>query len=168
MCERDDFIRESLDFLQRYMMKTLQKQAEEHGVTVPQARVIAEVLSKKTSSIKQLSQNLRMTQSTVSDIVERLTAKGILVKTPNAKDKRSVEISLSDVVSKEINENISEILNNSISGVLNLLTLNEQEMVEEGLRLLVSAVKEKMDTEGMNKMEFFDVLYFPGENSQGE
>lgn len=166
MAEKAEFIRESIDFLQRYMMKSLQKHAEEHGVTIPQARVIGEVYAHKAISIKQLTKNLKMTQSTVSDIVERLTSKGILLKTPNPKDKRFVEISLSELMAEEINENISEIANSSFKGVLNLLNLNEQEMVEQGMRLLVSAVKEKMEAEGMDNYEFFDVLYFTEETKQ--
>jgi MarR family transcriptional regulator, organic hydroperoxide resistance regulator len=162
------FIRESIDFLHRYMMKSLQKQAEEHGVTIPQARVIGEVFAHKKVSIKQLSQNLKMTQSTVSDIVDRLTSKGFLVKTSNAKDKRLVDISLSDRLAEDINESISEIGNQSLIGVLSLLKKEEQEVVEKGMRLLVSAVKEKMEAEGMDNYEFFDVLFFPTETKQGK
>lgn len=141
--EKAELIRESIEFLQRFMMKSIQKHSEEHGVTIPQARVIGEVFSHKAISIKLLSQNLKMTQSTVSDIVERLTAKGLLVKTTNPKDKRSVEISLSNELSEGIHESISEIANKSFVGVLSLLTPTEQETVEQGMQLLVSAVKEK-------------------------
>ncbi|MEH7086238.1 MarR family transcriptional regulator [Neobacillus drentensis] len=161
MVDKADFIRESIDLLQSYIMKSLQKHSEERGVTIPQARVIGEVFAHKKISIKHLSQNLKMTQSTVSDIVERLTSKGFLVKTPNPKDKRSVEISLSNELSKGINEDISEIANKSLFDALSLLNPGEQEMVEKGMRLLVSAVKEKMEAEGMDNHEFFDVLYFP-------
>jgi len=159
--EKADYIRESLDFLQRYMMKSLQKYAEEHGVTIPQARVIAEVFAHKAISIKQLTKNLKMTQSTVSDIVERLAAKGLLVKTPNPKDKRSVEISLSNDLAEGLDANVSEITNLSISEVLCLLKPEEQETVEKGMQLLVSAVKEKMAADGMDHYGFFDVVFFP-------
>ncbi|MCM3790578.1 MarR family transcriptional regulator [Domibacillus indicus] len=167
MRERAEFIRESIDFLHRYMMKSIQKHAEEQGVTVPQARVIAEVLVNEAISIKQLTQNLRMTQSTVSDIVERLTAKGILMKTPNPKDKRSVNITLTEKTLKEINEGAPEPFNQAVRDVLNLLKPNEQEIVEEGMRLFVSAVKEKMEAEGMDHSEYFDVLFFPQDNPWG-
>lgn len=159
--EKAEFIRESIDFLQRYIMKSLQKYSEEHGVTIPQARVIGEVLSHKTISITKLSKNLKMTQSTVSDIVERLAAKGILLKTPNVKDKRFVEISLSDDFAEELNENISEIANQSFAEVLSLLNPNDQEIVEKGMQLLISAVKEKIAADGLDHYEFFDILYFP-------
>lgn len=164
--DRAVFIRESVDFIHRYMMKSLQKQAEEHGVTVPQVRVIADVFAHKTVSIKQLSQNLKMTQSTVSDIVERLISKGFLVKTPNAKDKRIVNITLSERLANDINDSVSELTNKSLVGVLDLLAPNEQEIVEKGMQLMVSAVKEKMVAEGMDNQEFFDILYFSDEGKR--
>ncbi|MDY0395508.1 helix-turn-helix domain-containing protein [Virgibacillus halophilus] len=107
--EKADFIGDSIAYIHRYTMKSLQKQAEEHGVTIPQVRVIAEVFSHKTVSVKQLSQNLKMTQSTVSDIVERLVSKGFLIKTPNEKDKRLVDISLSPRLAEDIDESISQL-----------------------------------------------------------
>ncbi|MGJ7912473.1 MarR family winged helix-turn-helix transcriptional regulator [Neobacillus sp. LXY-1] len=154
------FIGESVDFIHRYTMKSLQKEAEEHGVTIPQVRVIGDVFAHKTVSIKQLSQNLKMTQSTVSDIVERLISKGFLIKTPNPKDKRLADISLSERLAEEIDENVAEITNKALVGVLNLLTPNEQAIVEKGMELLVSAVKEKMEVEGLDHREFIDILFF--------
>ncbi|ODG93887.1 MULTISPECIES: helix-turn-helix domain-containing protein [Bacillaceae] len=166
MVERPEFIRESIDFLQRFLMKSLQKHSEEHGVTIPQARVIGEVYAHKTMSIKQLSKNLKMTQSTVSDIVERLTTKGLLLKTPNPKDKRFVEISLPENIAEEIHDSITEIANKSLNSALSLLDSDEQEIVEKGMKLLVTAVKKKMETDGMDNYEFFDVLYFLDEEKE--
>lgn len=164
--ERAVFIRESIDFIHRYTMKSLQKQAEEHGVTIPQLRVIGNVFAHKTVSIKQLSQNLKMTQSTVSDIVERLVLKGILEKNQNANDKRLVNISLSSRLAEVIDNSVSEFTNKSLVGVLDLLTPNEQEIVEKGMQLMVSAVKEKMFAEGMDSHEFVDILYFSDEGKR--
>ncbi|WP_313466763.1 helix-turn-helix domain-containing protein [Carnobacterium sp.] len=160
MLEKANFIGESIDYLQRYTMKGLQKQAEDHGVTVPQIRVIGEVFAHKTVSIKLLSQNLKMTQSTVSDIVDRLVSKGFLVKTANSKDKRLADISLSPRLDEDIDESIAQLKNQSLVGVLDRLSTAEQETVEQGMKLLVSAVKEEMAAEGMEEDKFFDILYF--------
>lgn len=160
MLEKANFIGESIDYLQRYTMRSLQKQAEDHGVTVPQIRVIGEVFAHKTVSIKLLSQNLKMTQSTVSDIVDRLVSKGFLVKTANSKDKRLADISLSPRLDEDIDESIAQLKNQSLVGALDRLSAEEQETVEQGMRLLVSAVKEEMAAEGMEEDKFFDILYF--------
>lgn len=163
---RSKFIGESIDFIHRYTMKSLQKTAEEHGVTIPQIRVIADVYAHKTVSIKQLSQNLKMTQSTVSDIVERLIAKELLEKRPNQKDKRLVDISLNPRLVEKIDESISEMANQALIGAINLLSPDEQETVEKGMKLLVSAVREKMITEGMDNYDFIDILYFSEKDKQ--
>lgn len=158
--EKADFIGESIEYIHRFTMKSLQKQAEDHGVTIPQIKIIGEVYSQETVSIKLLSQNLKMTQSTVSDIVERLVSKDFLKKTPNEKDKRLVDISLSSRLEQDIDESISQIKNQSLIGVLDLLSPEEQIKVEESMQLLVSAVKEKMLSEGMDDYEYPDILYF--------
>ncbi|MFC4618935.1 MarR family winged helix-turn-helix transcriptional regulator [Camelliibacillus cellulosilyticus] len=161
--ERADFLRESIDFLNRFVMKSFQKEAEEQGFTIPQARVIGYVFIHQPVSIKQLSRNLKMTQSTASDIVERLVAKDFLIKTPNAKDKRIVDISLSPELAEEITESsILEIVNTSLIDALNRLNEDEQKIVEEGMRLLVTAVKEKMAAEGMDNYEYFNISDFLG------
>ncbi|WP_127531642.1 MarR family winged helix-turn-helix transcriptional regulator [Paenibacillus kobensis] len=164
--DRDDLLRESIDFLHRYMMKSLQKHAEEYGVTVPQARVIADVLQHEPTSVKQLTQNLKMTQSTVSDIVERLTSKGILMKTPDPDDKRAVKITLTEATRQGIRGGTPEPLNRSVREALNLLEPGEQETVEQGMRLFVSAVKQKMESEGTEHSEYFDILFFPQDKTR--
>lgn len=168
MVERADFIRESIHFLHRYLVKSIQKHAEEHGLTAPQLRVIREVFINKSITIKQLTQNLRMTQSTVSDIVERLTEKGILIKTPNPKDKRSVNISPSERILNVIKEGKPEPVNRAVREAISLLEPSEQEIVEQGMRLMVTAVKEKMENDGVEEPESFEKLFFQKDPSKGK
>lgn len=166
MLERADYLRESIDFLQRFLVKSMQKEAEGYGLTVPQIRVIAEVVKNKTTNIKQLTHNLKMTQSSVSDIVERLIGKGILEKAPNPKDKRSVVITLTKGAEEGINKKDYTHLNQMINGAMEQLNADEQEIVMKGMQLLVGVVKEKMKSEGMKYNESFDVKLFPAKNNK--
>lgn len=166
MLDRATYIWESIDFLNKFIMKSLQRHAEEHGLTAPQARVILEVFINKKISVKQLTQNLRMTQSTVSDIVERLTEKGILIKKPNPQDKRSVQIMLTEEMVKIIEETSPKPIQQIMGAVLDNLQPNEQAAVEEGMRLLVAAVGEKMEADGIESLEDFDVLFLPKEKKK--
>lgn len=166
MLDRATYIWESIDFLNKFIMKSLQRHAEEHGLTAPQARVILEVFINKKISVKQLTQNLRMTQSTVSDIVERLTEKGILIKKPNPQDKRSVQIMLTEEMVKIIEETSPKPIQQIMGAVLDNLQPNEQATVEEGMRLLVAAVGEKMEADGIESLEDFDVLFLPKEKKK--
>ncbi|EOR23333.1 MarR family transcriptional regulator [Cytobacillus oceanisediminis] len=166
MLDRATYIWESIDFLNRFIMKSLQRHAEGHGVTAPQARVMLEVFINKKISVKQLTQNLRMTQSTVSDIVERLTEKGLLIKKPNPKDKRSVQIMLTEKMVKIIEETAPKPIQQIMGSVLENLQPSEQAKVEEGMRLLVAAVGKKMEADGIDDLEDFEVLFLPKENKQ--
>ncbi|MDX8044447.1 MarR family transcriptional regulator [Gracilibacillus sp. S3-1-1] len=166
MLDRVDFVRESIEFLHDFIIKSIQKHAENYGVTAPQLRVIFEVWVNKPISIKQLTERLRMTQSTVSDIVDRLTAKGILMKTPNPNDKRSVDITVTDTFLEQVNKGDLEPLNKLLREALQQLQPEEQEAVEKGMRILVTAAKEKMESEGMDTLDSFDVLFVPKGNRE--
>ncbi|WP_226793263.1 MarR family winged helix-turn-helix transcriptional regulator [Bacillus sp. B1-b2] len=151
--DRAEYIRESIVFLNRFMFKSMQKYAEEHGVTVPQAKVIFEVFINKEIGVKQLSQNLKMTQSTVSDIVDRLVDRAVLIKTPNPQDKRFVNITVTEKIQKVMSESSPEPLKRVMRETMSLLEPGEQEAVEKGITLLVGAVKEKMEIDGLSNLE---------------
>lgn len=138
------FIRESIHYLNHYIQKNLQKKAEKMDITVPQMLVINEVFKNRNISIKKISQNLNMTHSTVSEVVDRLQRRGILIKTPNPKDKRSVDISLTNDANKYVETNQLEFVNRSIIELLKHLKPNEQETVIEGTKLLMLAVMKEL------------------------
>ena len=104
-------------------------------------RVIEEVVKHEGISIKEISLNLPMTQSTVSDIVERLIHKGILMKKTNSRDKRAVQIFPTEAVSEFLANDRLEYVNQSVLDVLKELSPDEQIIVTNALRLLVSVVE---------------------------
>ncbi len=127
--------------------KSLQKKVIHTGFTIPQMRVIEVVVSHPGASIKDISENLQMTQSTVSGIVERLISKNVLMKKSNSEDKRFVQIYATDTVTRFLETNRMEYVNESVVRALSLLQPNERAVVVEGIRLLVSAVDEAVKTE---------------------
>lgn len=142
MLKDAEFIRKSIEYLNQYIQTSLQKKVERTGITVPQMRVITEVVSHQGISIKQISLNLPMTQSTVSGIVERLINKGILIKRTNSNDKRAVQIYPSDNVTKFLEKDRMEYVNQSLSDALSKLNPDKYDVVLEGIGLLVNAIKE--------------------------
>lgn len=140
MLEEAEYIRESIRYLNQYFEKGIQKKVEQYGFTIPQLRVIKEVVSHQGINIKQLTQNLQMTQSTVSDIVERLVKKGILVKKTNPLDKRASLIFPAYEVTRFLEKDRIDFVNESVINALNNLKPEERETVMEGIRLLVAAV----------------------------
>jgi MarR family transcriptional regulator, organic hydroperoxide resistance regulator len=142
-----EFIRKSIRSLNRSFEQSIQKKVEQSGVTVPQMQVITEVVSHQGISIKELAQNLQMTQSTVSGVVERLINKGILVKKSNPQDKRFVEIYHTYIVSQFLENDRMEYANQFVVDALCCLQPNQREIVMEGLHLLLSAVEKRSMTE---------------------
>lgn len=141
MLQNAEFIRRSIRYLNHYFEKSIQRKTEQTGFTVPQMRVIEEVVKHEGISIKEISLNLPMTQSTVSDIVERLIHKGILMKKTNSRDKRAVQIFPTEAVSEFLANDRLEYVNQSVLDVLKELSPDEQIIVTNALRLLVSVVE---------------------------
>jgi len=141
LLQNAEFIRKSIQNLNQYFEKNIQKSVEQTGFTVPQMRVIEQVVDHKGISIKEISQNLPMTQSTVSGIVERLIHKGILMKKTNTSDKRAVQIFPTEAVYQFLEKDRIQYVNQSVLGVLNRLSQDEQAVVIKGLCLLVDAVE---------------------------
>jgi DNA-binding MarR family transcriptional regulator len=140
-----EFIRKSLRYLNRYFEKCIEQSVVQTGFTIPQMRVIQEVVSHQGISIKQLSHNLQMTQSTVSGIVDRLVHKGILMKKPNDRDRRSVQIYYTSNVARFLEHDRMEYVNRPVVDVLSRLSPEERAIVMEGIRLLVAAVGQHTD-----------------------
>lgn len=135
-----EFVIKTIRSLDQFFEKRIQQKVEKTGVTVPQMRVIEDVVKHQGISIKQLSQNLNMTQSTVSGIVERLILKGYLTKKTNADDKRFAEIWHSKDVAAFLEKDSTKFVNEAVADVFAQLEPNNLETVIRGLQLLLSAV----------------------------
>ncbi|MED4030218.1 MarR family winged helix-turn-helix transcriptional regulator [Priestia megaterium] len=159
MLQRADFIRESNDYIHRYILKNIQKRVEELGFTFPQALVVGTVNTHQPISIKELAKHLKMTHSTVSDIVERLTKKGVLMKAVDPKDRRAVQVRLSEEFVEEVKDiDANELINKSIVEALSKLKPEEQEIVEKGFQLFLSAVKANSEGLGIEEIDPLDVI----------
>jgi DNA-binding MarR family transcriptional regulator len=88
------------------------------------------------------------------------------MKAPDPNDKRAVKITLTEATRQGIRGGMPELLNRSVREVLSFLEPTEQETVEQGMRLFVSAVKQKMESEGTEHSEYFDILFFPQETTK--
>ncbi|KLU58753.1 MarR family protein [Peptococcaceae bacterium CEB3] len=134
-----EFVRKTIEHLERHFAKSVQRKAEEQGITEPQMRVMTEVVARPGVSIKEISSCLAMTQSTVSGVVERLINKGILTKRSNSHDKRAVQIYPTEAVVHFLRQDRLEFVNEAVLAALGRLTPAEQALVIQGLHLLATA-----------------------------
>ncbi len=141
------FIRRSIRSLHRHFEKSIQKQTEQVGFTVPKMRVIQEVISHQSISIKQLSQNLQMTQSTVSGMVERLISHDILLKMTNPNDRRAVKITTTENVTRFMENDRSKFANQAVVNALSRLKPEELSIVINGIRLLLTVTQDTLEAD---------------------
>jgi DNA-binding MarR family transcriptional regulator len=88
-------------------------------------------------TLGDLSRELELSHSTVSGIVDRLQAKGLVVRKPSPDDRRYVQISLAEHVASQAPALGDEGPIGRLEAVLRAATAEERRKVQEGLVLLV-------------------------------
>ena len=89
------------------------------------------------TTLGELSRELELSHSTVSGIVDRLQAKGIVDRRPNPNDRRYVEISLADHVASQAPALGDDGPIGRLEAVLRAATDEERRSIKDGLALLV-------------------------------
>ena len=140
--EELDMVRTSIRALHQHFRRQLQRQVEQLGFTLPQMRLLQEVVARPGPSIKDLAANLAMTQSTVSGIVDRLVDKRVLTKRPHPGDRRAVEVWPAAAVERFMAEDRAAFVNAPVAGVMDRLSPQEQAVVLEACRLLMSGIRD--------------------------
>ncbi len=73
--------------------KRLEKSA---GLTVPQLLVLQELATAGELSVSEIARRISLSQGTVTSIVQRMEAKGLLQKHRSGQDRRRLEVALTD------------------------------------------------------------------------
>lgn len=93
-----------IDRLRRDLFRSPFDEAREAGLTGPQVRLMASLVNRGAMTLTELSRTLGMTHSTASGIVDRLEARGLLRRTPDATDGRRTAITVTDMVTRYVHE----------------------------------------------------------------
>ncbi|GHO57245.1 MarR family transcriptional regulator [Ktedonobacter sp. SOSP1-85] len=80
----------------RAMMSTYRGLLEQLGLTFPQYLVMLVLWEVGPSTVKDLGQTLYLDSGTLSPLLKRLEAAGLIHRTRSARDERAVEISLTE------------------------------------------------------------------------
>lgn len=110
-------------------------EAEASGLTGPQVRLVATVVRSGPISLTELSQTLGVSHSTASGIVDRLEARGLLRRTPDAADRRRTTIALTDIVTRYVRE-LEAGPDARLAGALARASPNQRRAISRGLRTL--------------------------------
>jgi DNA-binding MarR family transcriptional regulator len=129
-------IESDLRAIRRAMRQPLEMEIAGSGLTPPQLNVIRAVVREGGLSLKDLSQKVGLAHSTVSGIVDRLEAKGLLVRRSDLTDTRVVRIHASKVVTKFVNEQLQELSGGPLQRALKAASRKDQEKIMAAVRRL--------------------------------
>jgi DNA-binding MarR family transcriptional regulator len=110
--------------------------------TLAQYRVLMLVRHREAMSINDLRNQLRIAQSTASEMVDRLVQQSLLLKEKDLKDKRITLFKLSKKGEK-ILERRKDIMKDGYRKVLEPLTDDEQIELVEALETIVKIIQKK-------------------------
>ncbi|OEI69505.1 MarR family winged helix-turn-helix transcriptional regulator [Curtobacterium sp. ER1/6] len=132
--DRDDRLVDALGELAFRTMGTLTEIAADEGVSLTQLRVLA-ILRDRRVRIGDLAQYLGLERSTMTGLVARASAKGLLARQPNADDARAV-----DVVLTEPGRRVARRLETAMRIALDPMTGTLDPARRQELRVLIEAM----------------------------
>lgn len=117
--------------IQKNIRKKFEKFAKEYGLTSPQLSVIFKIYETPSITLHELSKHMKLTKSTVSGIVDRLTKQGIVVREIPRDNRRIVNLSISEEFKKknDICSIKKRFVNYIISDSENFYTFEELEKI---------------------------------------
>ncbi|WP_077713051.1 MarR family winged helix-turn-helix transcriptional regulator [Desulforamulus ferrireducens] len=135
MAENQDKINneliEHLFFLFHALHKGAAEQAIQSDLTIPQKIVLGYLSKYGELSVKELSQKVRLSHSTVSGIVDRLERKELVVRRPHQQDRRITKVALTDLAKNKMKRSPQQMF----AGIVQLY---EQSTVEEQKEIMAS------------------------------
>lgn len=106
------------------------------GLTTPQISAITLLYDRGPLSLKDLSQGLGLSHSTVSGIVDRLERQGLARREVDSEDRRLTRISVTEEVQRYGREGILERRLQQLLPVLRALTAEQRAGILESMNLL--------------------------------
>jgi len=106
------------------------------GLTAPQLICLRAVVSNESITLSRLTSEVSLSPSTVTGIVDRLEAKGLLKRERSREDRRKVYL-LPSPEGRDIAERSPSLLQDRLSSSLSKLSDDEQILIAESLERVV-------------------------------
>ena len=110
-------------------------------VAVTEAHALMALTSDEPLSQKQLGTVLSLEKSTVSRLVSQLQKRGWIARTRSVKDKRMIELRLTDS-GRTVSAQLAEARQAKFQRVLSAIPVEQQAFVTDALSILVEAMRE--------------------------
>jgi DNA-binding MarR family transcriptional regulator len=138
-----------LSIIRQRLREPLETEFARGGLTGPQRMVMQALVQSEGLSLKQLSAQVSLAHSTVSGIVDRLQARGMVVRSRDEADGRATVIAPSAPVRDFLANRMPELAISPLTKALRGASDSEQATVLRGLRKL-RALIEQSSTQGVD------------------
>jgi DNA-binding MarR family transcriptional regulator len=130
-----------LSFIRQRLREPLETEFARGGLTGPQRMVMQALVQSEGLSLKQLSGQVSLAHSTVSGIVDRLQARGMVVRQKDESDGRATVIAPSSPVRDFLSNRMPELIMSPLTEALRDATDSEKATVLRGLKKLRALVE---------------------------
>ena len=137
-------IMELLKDVNALMDKGLKKYFSKHEITVSQLAIVNILTKKEMVKLNELSEELKITPTAVSLIIDRLEAQDVVERVRSKDDKRVVYAKLCDKF-KAIHGNLDNNVNSFLALLLSTKKESEIQKILEGLELLKDLLESSED-----------------------
>ena len=118
------------------------KLSMQYDITVPQLIALLAVLEHGPMTISTISKEVHLSPSTLVGIIDRLEAKGYVIRERNAKDRRLVYVSITEA-GRTFAEKAPSPLQETLVEALKNLTMLEQATISLSLERVVELIRAK-------------------------
>ena len=130
-----------LSFIRQRLREPLETEFARGGLTGPQRMVMQALVQSEGLSLKQLSRQVSLAHSTVSGIVDRLQARGMVGRRKDESDGRATVIAPSSEVRDFLANRMPELAMSPLTEALRDATDSEKATVLRGLKTLRALVE---------------------------
>ena len=131
-----------LGVIRQRLREPLETEFARGGLTAPQRIVMQALVQSEGLSLKQLSAQVSLAHSTVSGIVDRLQARGLVIRRKDEADGRATVIAPSAEVRDFVSNRMPELAISPLTKALRGASKSEQATVLRGLRKLRALIEQ--------------------------
>ena len=127
--------------IRQVLRRPLDAQYARGELTAPQRIVMQMLFHSDGMSLKELCERVALSHSTVSGIVDRLQAKGMVARSTDDTDRRLTRIAVTPVVRQFMQEQAPRLTAQPLIDALSRLSEQDRRAIVRGLRLLRGALE---------------------------
>ena len=139
ICSRE--ILESIPVVMHYIRRGIRRELGDKA-SVPQIRALSFIRRNPSSTLTTVSEYLAVSNATTSSIVDRLVKKGLVTRSEDPKERRCLQLSLTQKGQEEYMV-VEEVAIAELIRVLTRLPDDQVKQIQNGLRILKDALKEE-------------------------